>query len=488
MLAQMRQAIRQYRMVEPGDLVVVACSGGADSSALLHALWQLRGELGIRLHVAHLDHRLRGRQSREDAVAVADLAVSLGLPVTVGTADVAELARRHRSSTQVAAREVRYAFLYHVASEVGARVIALGHNRGDQAETVVMRLLRGTGVEGLGGIPPVRPLPAVSAGLVIRPILFSPRREIEAYCRANGLSPREDASNKKTDYLRNRVRLEIMPALRRVNANLDRALVDLADQARQESAFLEAQALDLLARMREPGHDVVLSLRTLRLAPVALQRRALRQAMRAVLNGRVGGAPVGSPSFRQVESLRLLALSDDPSGHLDLAFGLVADREYDKLWLTRAPAGAAGTPPRMRRHPQAAAVPLRVPGRTDLPALGWSVVADVLPGVPDPSAMVPGEAYLDLDLLTAPLQVRNRRPGDRFRPLGSAGVRRLKDFLAEQKVPVRERDLVPLVVMDALLPAGGPIVWVGGLRPAEDFRLSPATRRVLHLRLVPFED
>lgn len=494
MLGNVRRTLRKYNLVASGDTVVVACSGGPDSTALLHALWRLRGELGVTLHVAHLDHGLRGAESRHDLQAVADLAVSLGLPATLGTADVARLARRQGWSKQVAAREARYSFLQRVALEVGARSIALGHNQGDQAETVVMRLLRGTGLEGLGGIPPVRPIPGLPGGLVIRPLLFSTREEIEAYCQEEGLAPRQDPSNLKPVYQRNRIRLQVLPELRRINPRLDRALSDLAEQARDESAWLEQQATDLLDRMKGAAASgrtgaLVLDLGPFRQAPVALQRRVLRRALRERLGGLGLAAGRGSEaagSYQQVESLRSLALSPEPTGHLDLSLGLAADRRADRLFLQ--PVGSGGgqgdgmgrdtggdggpadtTPP----------VSLLVPGRTDIPALGWAVEAEVLPGPLRPAQMIAGEAYLDLSRIEQPLFVRARRPGDRFRPLGGPGTKRLKDFLQEQRVPAAERGRLPLVVM------GDRILWVGGLRPAEAFRVTEGTDRVLHLRLLP---
>ncbi|MHB9145271.1 MAG: tRNA lysidine(34) synthetase TilS [Symbiobacteriia bacterium] len=483
MLALVRQTLQRYQMVEPGDLVVVACSGGPDSTALLHLLWRLREELGISLHVAHLDHGFRGRQSREDLRVVADLAISLGLPATLGTADVAGLARRRRWSKQLAAREARYTFLQRVAMRAGAKTIAFGHNRDDQAETVVMRLLRGTGLNGLSGIPLVRTIPGLPGGLVIRPLLFSARSEIEEYCREEGLSPRQDPSNLQPVYLRNRLRLELMPELRRYNPRLDQALAWLAEQARDDVAWLELEGRDLLGRMRSRDAQGGLLLDPLRQAPVSLQRRALRQALTELWGQR---NPFAGGSYQQVESLRQLVLAAAPAGHLDLALGVTADRRYDRLYLAlTAPdvAGASDIRAVRRRgaapRPDLAPLPLSVPGRTELPALGLAIEAEVLPGPLAPAQMKAGEAYLDLARLSRQLLVRTRRPGDRFRPLGAPGTKRLKDFLMEQRVPREDRDRIPLVCA-----ADGHLVWVGGLRPAEDARVSEATRLVLHLRIV----
>ncbi len=470
MLALVRQTLQRYQMVEPGDLVVVACSGGPDSTVLLHLLWRLREELGISLHVAHLDHGFRGRQSREDLRVVADLAISLGLPATLGTADVAGLARRRRWSKQLAAREARYTFLQRVAMRAGAKAIAFGHNRDDQAETVVMRLLRGTGLNGLSGIPLVRTLPGLPGGLVIRPLLFAARSEIEEYCREEGLSPRQDPSNLQPVYLRNRLRLELMPELRRYNPRLDQALTWLAEQARDDVAWLELEGRDLLGRMRSRDAQGGLLLEPLRQAPVALQRRALRQALTELWGRR---NPFAGGSYQQVESLRQLVLAAAPAGHLDLALGVTADRRYDRLYL------ALAAPLPATRHPDMAPLPLSVPGRTELPALGLAIEAEVLPGPLAPAQMKAGEAYLDLARLSRQLLVRTRRPGDRFRPLGAPGTKRLKDFLMEQRVPREDRDRIPLVCA-----ADGHLVWVGGLRPAEDARVSETTRLVLHLRIV----
>lgn len=243
LLPKVRDTIRTHRMAPPGARIVVAVSGGADSSALLLALTQLREELGIALHVGHLHHGLRGQDADEDLHFVQDLASNLGVPFTAGRADIPADMARWRISEELAGRRARYAFLCSLARQIGADRIATGHTADDQAETLLMRILRGTGTEGLTGIPPVGTAPDPHGGtpvLTIRPLISVSRAEAVEYCRAHNVEFRTDPCNLKPDPLRNRIRMELIPILQeRYNANLTSALARLADVAREENALLE---------------------------------------------------------------------------------------------------------------------------------------------------------------------------------------------------------------------------------------------------------
>lgn len=475
-----REAVRRYDMLRPGEKVVVAVSGGPDSLALLHLLWTLRDELGITLHVAHLDHGLRGEEAQADAEFVRGVAAGLGVPVTVGEVRVAELARVRGLSVEEAGREARYSFFREVMVATGAARVALGHNRDDQAETVLMRLLRGAGPAGLAGIPPVR------GGWIIRPFLAVPRTAIEAYCREQGLSPRHDSTNEEDRFLRNRIRRDLLPLLESdYNPALRAALANLADILRAEEEWAGGMAEDVLAQvMREEEGTVFLPVRVLGKAPLALRRRLVRLAA-----ARVGPAGRVLP-FEHVE--QVLALLDAGAGRgVSLAGGLTAWREAEALALAGAdPVGEPAVP---------FAYSLPVPGRVEVPEAGLWVSAEVreMDGAPParpgagaagfrpPAADRPGEthvAVLDADRVAAPLVVRNRRPGDRFWPLGLGAQKKVKEFFIDAKVPRRLRDRVPLVE------AGGGVVWVVGYRVDERFRAGPATRRILVLTAGRRED
>jgi tRNA(Ile)-lysidine synthase len=325
---QVRETIRRRAMLAGGEQIVAAVSGGPDSTALLAALVALSGEFRLDVHVAHLDHGLRP-DSGEDAAAVRRLAERLGRPYHGGAADVRAAAAREHRSIEDAARQARYAFLAAAARAAGASVIATGHTLDDQAETVLMRLLRGSGGRGLSGIPPVRPHDGLR---VIRPLIDTPRRDIDAYVARSGLAARDDATNRDLGILRNRVRLVLLPILEGYNPDVRGALARLADVLRDE-----ADALDTLAAPRIAGvlrgtagtdASVRISLEAFAALPVALQRRALREAVR-----RAGGngAPI---AFVHIEEARLGVLSGGPGTVWEGSGGIRIYRRPDAIEVT----------------------------------------------------------------------------------------------------------------------------------------------------------
>jgi tRNA(Ile)-lysidine synthase len=314
-------------MLAGGERVVAAVSGGPDSTVLLSVLAALREDLRLDLHAAHLNHGLRP-EAALDAAAAAGMAASLGCPYHEATEDVAAAAARERRSIEDAGREARYRFLAGVAARIQAAVIATGHTRDDQAETVLMRLLRGSGPRGLAGIPPVRP----HGGLrVIRPLIETPRAEITRYLARHALAAREDASNRDLSVLRNRVRLVLLPILEGYNPDVRRALARLAGVMRDEADALDAlSARDVDAVLRGTRASVRIAPDAFERLPVALQRRALREAIRrvrgngdqiafvhieearlGVLGGRSGAvweAPGGVRIFRRPDAIEVTAM------------------------------------------------------------------------------------------------------------------------------------------------------------------------------------
>ncbi len=472
---QVAQAIAQGALWAPGETVVVAVSGGADSLCLLHVLRALQPRHGGRLHVAHLDHCFRGTESSAEAARVAVLAGEWELPATVGAVDVPALMGRERLSAEEAARRARYRFLVGVAAAVGAAAIALGHTADDQAETVLMHIVRGSGLAGLRGMRPASPLaPWMREGLALerpprlaRPLLSLTRAQTAAYCAAAGLSPAQDAWNQDPRFLRVRLRQEVLPLLETINPRVRAALLRLAELAARQEEDLE-RLLDerwpaLAAR---EGEVVRLDLAAWRGLPPTLRLQALRRAV---------GQVRGHQEDLTWEAAVAAALLDERAvgGEAALAEDLVARREYGAIAVGRRAALVGASP-----WPELGAglVPLKVPGRTDLPG-GHALLAEALPREQaDYRAAGSLEAYLDARSCGARLWLRTRRPGDRFRPLGLGGQKKLQDFLIDEKVPRAERDRVPLVVS----PRG--IAWVVGYRLDERFRVRPETRRVLRLR------
>lgn len=462
LVSRVREYCLRWRMFSPGDRVLVGVSGGPDSVCLLDLLYRLRNELDIEIWVAHLNHLLRGQEAAADAAYVARLAGGCGLPLVSEEYDVRGRQDETGDSLQVAARDVRYQFYERVAEEIGAVRVALGHHADDQAETILINFLRGSGIAGLAGMPPVR-------GPYVRPLLAERRRAIEAYCQERNLAPRTDASNLKPVYTRNRLRLELIPLLERdYNPGLVPTLLRMSEALRQEDALLADAAEHVLPGVMRTGEEeeggVVILVRPalLNLQP-ALQRRVVRRAWQA-MTGETG------LSFAHVERILDLARSPRGGGRLILPGSVRVERSADRLVMRRREKPAPG--PFIYR--------LAVPGETFIRECGATIKA-VTPGdaagLPDPRCIAPWGTVLDLDCLQPPLTVRSRKPGDLFRPSGGGTVK-LKKFFIDAKVPREQRATVPLVVDGA-----GRIAWVPGLRTAAFCLLTPGTRRPLILEL-----
>jgi tRNA(Ile)-lysidine synthase len=430
-------------MLAGGELVLVAVSGGADSVALLHVLHSLSSSWRLRLHVGHVDHRLRPESARE-ADTVRALARRLGLPVDVIAVDVPA-----GGSLEAAARVARYRALEGLADRIGADRIAVAHTGDDQAETVVMRALEGAGPRGLAGIPPVR-------GRIIRPLIDVRRSDVVAELRGLGLEWIEDPSNRDPRFTRNRIRHELMPELARLNPDVVRALGRTARLARRTVEALERVAASELADAVVEPDAIRLRLARLAALPRELGAEVLRQAAIRL------GAPGMLRAWAQTRLRRVLA--DPPPRPWRLGAVVV---EVSEGWVRVARSSITGLAPRA----------LEIPGATGLPEIGRALNAMVLDGEGYVVPRGPRVAAFDADVLPRPLIVRHRRPGDRFTPFGGAEVR-LKRFLIAAKVPRWERDAVPIVE------AGGRIAWVAGHRRGDAAPITARTRRVLELSLV----
>ncbi len=441
-----------------GATLVAAVSGGPDSLALLHALHCLADSYALSLHVAHVDHGLRP-SSGQDAEFVREHAEALGLPCTVVAVDVPR--RGDGSFSESAARDARYRALVRVAEVEGAAAIATGHTLDDQAETVLLHAVRGSGLAGLRAMSVLSDAPVDgSPSRIFRPLLGVRRSETLAYCRELGLSPLEDETNSDARIPRNLLRLEVMPLLQRLNPHAAGALVRLAANAGNAQDFLDA-ALDAewpsLAVASEGA--VALDREGLRVLHPALQALAVRRAC-----DEVGVAA----TLDAVHVETTMRLAEGPAGReVPLPGGVRAEARRDTL-VFHAP-GAPPLPPLEGEHA------LFVPGVSAV--RGWRVETLL---VPMPSALesLPFTAFLDADALGGELSLRARRPGDRIQPLGMAeGSRKLQDYLVDAHVPRRERDAVPLLVS----PRG--VAWVVGHAIAHWARVTPDTVSVLSVEV-----
>lgn len=458
------------RLIAPYAAVVVGVSGGPDSVALLAAMRELAGDRrrAYRLTVAHLHHGLR-RAADEDAEFVAELARRWDLPCLMERADAAELAGSQGQGIEQAARMLRYDFLRRAAENVGAALVAVGHHADDNVETVLHRVVRGTHLRGLAGIPATRPLGGSDIRL-IRPLLWARRELIERFIARAGLDTRDDETNVDTGFARNFIRHELLPLLHeRLNRRADEAILRLSEAAAQVEDYLDQRACELLDRaVRGTAPDrTVLSAEDLAAEHIAVRTAALRSALERL------GAPMRSVGADRLAELAHLA-EDESSGAVSLPGGAVVRRDGDDLVLTIR---GAGEP----QPAEAAEVILNCPGETQL-ADGRRIICEVGPldgGAFEAHRRAPaaGEEMLDADTVRGRLRAGPRREGDAFLPLGAPGRQTVSDFLTNAKLPSDQREKV-VTVRDEL-----GIVYLAPLRIDDRVKVTPATRRILHIRM-----
>lgn len=471
MIRKVLGAIRKQGLVRAGDTVLVAVSGGADSVGLLRALHELRPALKIQLAVAHLNHGLRGKASDADADFVRRLAAERALPVHVARRDIRRLAHERALSLEMAAREARYAFLARVASRTGADAVATGHTADDQAETVVLRLARGAGPHGLAGISPSRTVQGIR---IVRPLLSVRRKDIERYLNQRGATWREDASNTDTAFVRNRVRHEVLPLLRaRLNPDIDAALCRNAEILADENAWIDELAATILDNIGVGESGDALDVRALQDQPLAVQRRVLRLWL---TRQGVDTAHLSRELMRQLEGL---VARRTGSASLSIPGGPVVDREYATL-TTRDPADGTVSAPAL--PPQARRYRLTVPGETLLPEWGLRVTIQRAPGIQRPRPTQPGRlpAAASLDAARVgrrALWLRAWQPGDRMRPLGLDGSKKLQDIFVDTRVPAARRHIVPIII------CADEIVWLPGYRVARGWEVPSETGPALQVAI-----
>jgi tRNA(Ile)-lysidine synthase len=424
---------------------------------------QREGDLTVA-GIAHLNHRLRGGASDEDEAFCRTGADSLSLPIVAESIDVAAAARHAHRSIEDAARRARYAFLSRAAGSLGADRIAIGHTRNDQAETFLLRLLRGAGPVGLAGIHP-------RAGIVVRPLLDIGRDELRAYLASLGIPFREDASNLDVAIPRNRVRHELLPLLReRFSPAIVRTLSRAAEIAREDSEYFDQMVAPAEANIvSRATNGVVIDLGALRACPAALSRRIVRRAMQGI-------APNHFVGFDAVAAVFELADNSGEARYVN-GPGQVAERCGETIVL-RSRHGRAlavhepGAPP--------FSYPLTVPGEVVLPEVACRISAEIVESADAPLRRGgrSDHAVVAATAVAAPLIVRSRRHGDAFHPLGLGGRKKLQDFFVDRKVRRTERDRVPLVV-----DRQNRILWVAGYEVGEEFRVTDPSKAVVILRM-----
>ncbi len=451
--------LRTRALVQPGQRVLVAFSGGADSTALLHLFSRLRESWSLQMAAAHLNHALRAEQSDADESHCRQMCSEWHIPFFSRRVEVGQEAKRRRLSVEAAAREARYAFLQEVADAIEADVIALGHTRDDQVETVLLNLTRGAGAAGLAGMPMRR-------DRFIRPLLPISRPQVRAYCALHGLPFVEDASNQDLRYSRNRIRHHVLPELRLINPRADVAIERLAQVMRDEENWWRGylQLLEPQFTLRRTQEEWQLSLEWLAQQPEAIQRRVIRYAVQNL-------SPEGwEAEFEQVERLREAIRAGRRAGvtlHGGRLHASVGQRVL-RVWVKQESPSFA-----YERVVQ-------IPGETPVPEAGMTLFAEHSP-LPEARSwrQENWEVWCDASRISGQVRVRNWRRGDRIQPLGLMGHRKLSDIFVDRKVPLSLRQRIPIVC-----DAEG-IIWIVGICLAHRVRCTPETKQAIHLWVQP---
>ena len=457
MLDKVRDYIIKEKMICSGDTVLAAVSGGMDSVVLLDILSELRVFFGFELKIIHFFHKVRRYGCEGDLLFVESLGEEKSIPVVTGAEDIPLKAREEKKSLEEAGREGRYDFFYNVIQKTKNSKIATAHSANDQVETILMRLIRGTGLRGLSGIPPVR------EGVFIRPLLNITRKEIKAYAFKKNLSYRDDQTNKDRYFLRNRVRQELIPLLKKgYNPSLTQGILQLCDLSREDEAFLNSIAEERVKKLvsGDKSESLILSLDEFFSCHLAIKRRIIRIILHK-LTGQISGI-----TYEIVKNI--LDLSEGETGKIFNFSSFSARKEYNRLIFS---------PHRKKSFFVPYEKEINFPGETVSDFFGIKAVISIKDFSSVPSGENRFYAEFDAEKINSPLFLRNRRKGDRFTPLGLKGKKKIKKFFIDEKVPSSIRDRIPLISTEK------DIIWVVGMRINEFFKVTPKTKKVISINI-----
>ena len=450
----------------PSSKLILAVSGGPDSLAMLHILAAIFPPES--LVVAHLNHGWR-TEAAEEAEFVRETAVTLQIPCHIEETDVIDLARAEGLSLEEAGRKARYEFFARLARQVGAKAIAVGHHADDQAETVLMHLLRGSGLAGLRGMLAVSPLPGADDLWLVRPLLTTTRTEIEQYCQEHNLNPIIDPTNQDITYFRNRLRHQLLPHLADYNPQIAHRLQHLAAVTSADYELLERLTQEKWAEITRASSPnwVNLDKVSWRALPLSLRRSTLRQAVRHIRSD------LRDVGFVPIEQARMVAEQGDTGSQATLPGGLMLTVGYEQLTIATE---LEAIPVHLPQVVGETAVPIPIPGRIQL-AHGWVLMANILQAVDMAQVennLDPWQVFVAVE---RPLLLRTRQPGERMQSLGMKGQSgKLKEIMIDRKIPARLRTDWPLVVTE------GHPVWLVGHLVDERVKVTAVSTRVIHLQ------
>ncbi|MBO8172694.1 MAG: tRNA lysidine(34) synthetase TilS [Bacillaceae bacterium] len=462
---RVKNQILRKQLIKPEDRILVAVSGGPDSIALLHILKSLSDEQGWEVAAAHLNHGFRGEESEADAEYVRSFCQQYDIPLEIRFVDVPKYMKETGRGAQESAREIRYEFLTEIAGRYHMSKIATGHHADDQIETILMRIIRGTGLDGLQGMPEIRKIGPVE---VVRPLLSFRKQELEDYCREHDLNPRRDSSNESVKYTRNKVRLDVLPVLREINPGVDEAVLQLGEIAAEETHFMNREAMHILEKVMEQKdrHKMVINRTVLQEFDIALQRRVCKLILSCLFHNR----NQNERTFSLISDILRFIRNPEPSGSIDIPGGYIS-KNYDRVVFSN----------QERRDKEAVFFEyvLNIPGETVIPETGHTFHARLARQL---SADFRSQnifqderaAVFDWDQLEQPLKVRRRMPGDRIQLMNRGGKQKVKDVLINEKVPREQRDHIPVITR-----GDNRVIWIPGVKRSGEALVSSSTENFL---------
>ncbi len=446
--------IREYNLIQEHDNIVVGVSGGPDSMALLYVLLEIRDVINFNIHIAHVNHGVRGEDAKSDQLFVEKIASKLNLPYYTINVNMIEYGKEKGISSEEAGRELRYGFFREILYNLGGGKIAVAHNMNDQAETLIMRFLRGTGIDGLKGMDFI-------TKDIIRPILGIDRKEIEAFIEKNNIETVLDKTNLESVYSRNKVRLELLPYIEEnFNPNIINTLWRMSRISSLDSSFLEEfseRRYNIIVKNKDK-HSIILDGDKLLQEHKSIQQRIIRYSILKINDSLQGITET------QISSVINLFLNSDTGKKIHLSNNIIVRISYGDLIIEKA----------MKKEVKKYHFSLKSPGSNDIDEIGYSFNIEIF-SMYDGFTINKGTniKYFDFDMVKGNLSVRNRLDGDRLVPFGMRGTKKLKDYFIDEKVPKEIRDKVPLVVDDEN------ILWVVGYRINDLYKITKKTKTIL---------
>jgi len=464
-IERVKRTIEKYNMLAKEDTVLVGVSGGPDSVALLYILNLLKEQYALKLYVAHVNHMFRGEEANKEAQFVAKLAADWGIDYEIYERDVPALAKAKGLSPEDAGHKVRKKIYEELREKIGAKKLALGHHADDRAETVLLHLVQGTGLDGLASMPP-------KYGWIIRPLAEVSKKDIANFCKENNLLYCLDPSNAKPVYLRNKIRLNLLPYLKEeLNPQIVETLLKLENIVIEENNYVEEQVDNVFQQVlkKHEKDKLILHLKEFREQHIAIQRRIVRKVYKILRPW------LQNLGYTHVEQVINISKANEGFKELNLPDQILVKKNYTSLEFWD-----------LEKHKENAANKFdsyfnwHIPGNLNLPLQQIILKSYYTETIPETGKDY-NKIVVDASKIQSPLVVRKRQPGDRIQPLGMSGSKKLKDFFIDRKVDKNQRDLIPVVC------SGNDIIWLPGLMMSEIFKVTSRTKYYLNLEMVKDE-